>query len=72
MNSPCLCAAAIIGLHQAGDERAWWEGQRVNVLEIARGLWEKTHPDNDPIYTNAGWNFLMGKNLNPRFNTKKG
>jgi hypothetical protein len=28
--------------------------------------------DNDPIYTNAGWNFLMGKNLNPRFNTKKG
>ncbi|MGB8392825.1 MAG: hypothetical protein WCE27_04210, partial [Pseudolabrys sp.] len=31
-------------LHQAGDERAWWEGQRVNVLEIARGLWEKTHP----------------------------
>ena len=28
--------------------------------------------DDDPIYQNAGWNFLMGKNLNPRFNTKKG
>jgi len=27
--------------------------------------------DNDPIYTNAGWNFLMGKNLSPRSNTKK-
>ncbi|MGB6913980.1 MAG: hypothetical protein WBE42_14675 [Pseudolabrys sp.] len=48
MNSPCLCTAAIIGLHQAGDERAWWEGQRVNVLEIARGLWEKTHPAINP------------------------
>ena len=28
--------------------------------------------DNDPIYTNAGWNFLVGKNLNPRFNINKG
>jgi hypothetical protein len=25
--------------------------------------WAK--PD-DPIYTNAGWNFIMGKNLNPK------
>ena len=22
-------------------------------------------PD-DPIYTNAGWNFIIGKNLNPK------
>ena len=28
--------------------------------------------ENDPIYTNSGWRFLMGKNLNPRFNSKKG
>jgi hypothetical protein len=24
----------------------------------------------DPIYTNAGWNFLMGKNLNQRLKPK--
>jgi hypothetical protein len=36
------------------------------------GLWCGWAADNDPIYENAGWNFIMGKNLNPRFNTKKG
>ena len=24
--------------------------------------------EDDPMYTNAGWNFLMGKNLNPNLN----
>jgi len=43
-----LCRGHHRQLHQAGDERAWWEGQRVNVLEIARGLWEKTHPAINP------------------------
>ncbi|MFZ1209847.1 MAG: DUF968 domain-containing protein, partial [Pseudolabrys sp.] len=43
-----LCRGHHRQLHQAGDERAWWEGQRVNALEIARGLWEKTHPAINP------------------------
>ena len=28
--------------------------------------------EDPPIRSGAGWNFLVGKNLNPRFNTKKG
>jgi hypothetical protein len=32
------------GLHQVGDEKEWWENLGVNALEIARNLWEKTHP----------------------------
>jgi Rad52/22 family double-strand break repair protein len=38
-----LCRGHHRQLHQAGDEIAWWKTQRVNALEIARGLWEKTH-----------------------------
>jgi hypothetical protein len=38
-----LCRGHHRQLHQAGDERAWWKHQRMNALEIARGLWEKTH-----------------------------
>jgi hypothetical protein len=26
--------------------------------------------DTDPIYTSGGWNFLMGKNLNPHIKPK--
>jgi hypothetical protein len=37
------------------------------VKSISLG-WAK--PD-DPIYTNAGWNFLMDKNLNPHIKPKK-
>ncbi|MGA8174813.1 MAG: hypothetical protein WB839_08740, partial [Pseudolabrys sp.] len=44
-----LCRGHHRQLHQAGDERAWWEGQRVNALEIARGLWEQTHPAINPV-----------------------
>ncbi|MGB8532299.1 MAG: hypothetical protein WCD64_13835, partial [Pseudolabrys sp.] len=29
-----LCRGHHRQLHQAGDERAWWEGQRVNALEF--------------------------------------
>ena len=43
-----LCRGHHRQLHQAGDERAWWEGQRVNALEMARGLWEQTHPAINP------------------------
>ena len=42
-----LCRGHHRQLHQTGDERAWWESQRVNALEIARGLWEKTHATTD-------------------------
>ena len=42
-----LCRGHHRQLHQAGNERAWWEGQRVNALEVARGLWEKTHASTD-------------------------
>jgi DNA recombination protein Rad52 len=46
-----LCRGHHRQLHQAGDETTWWETQRVNALEIARGLWEKTHAtvDQSPI-----------------------
>ena len=27
--------------------------------------WKGTLPDDDPIYTRAGWNFLASPNLNP-------
>ena len=48
MSSPCRSAGGIIDkLHQAGDESAWWKGQRVNALEIAKGLWKKTHAATD-------------------------
>ena len=37
-----LCRGHHRQLHQTGDERAWWDNHRVNALEIARGLWEKS------------------------------
>jgi len=42
-----LCRGHHRQLHQTGDERAWWDSNRVNALEIARGLWEKTHATTD-------------------------
>jgi hypothetical protein len=42
-----LCRGHHRQLHQAGDETAWWETQRVNALEIARGLWERTRGATD-------------------------
>jgi hypothetical protein len=42
-------------------------GEPRKVKSISLG-WAK--PD-DPIYTNAGWNFLMDKNLNPHIKPKK-
>jgi hypothetical protein len=46
-----LCRGHHRQLHQVGDETAWWKTQRVNALEIARGLWEKTHAtvDQSPL-----------------------
>ena len=42
-----LCRGHHRQLHQTGDERAWWDSHRVNALEIARGLWERTHAATD-------------------------
>jgi DNA recombination protein Rad52 len=39
-----LCRGHHRQLHQTGNEVAWWEDLQINVLEIARGLWEQTHP----------------------------
>jgi hypothetical protein len=39
-----LCRGHHRQVHQAGNEIAWWEDLQVNALEIAGGLWEKTHP----------------------------
>jgi hypothetical protein len=38
-----LCRGHHRQLHQAGDEIAWWQNVKVNALEVARSLWEKTH-----------------------------
>jgi Rad52/22 family double-strand break repair protein len=38
-----LCRGHHRQLHQAGDERAWWEGIKINALEVARSIWETTH-----------------------------
>ena len=37
-----LCRGHHRQLHQAGDERTWWERLQLNALEIARGLWEQS------------------------------
>jgi len=44
-----LCRGHHRQLHQVGNEVAWWEGQNINALKIARGLWEQTHPHMVPV-----------------------
>ena len=39
-----LCRGHHRQLHQVGDEGAWWENQKIDALEVARRLWEQTHP----------------------------
>ena len=39
-----LCRGHHRQLHQTGNEVAWWEDLQINAFEIARGLWEQTHP----------------------------
>jgi Rad52/22 family double-strand break repair protein len=39
-----LCRGHHRQLHQAGNEIPWWKNLNINALEIARGLWEQTHP----------------------------
>src|ERR1700690_4128331 len=37
-----LCRGHHRQLHQAGNEVAWWEGLKINAMEIAKGLWEES------------------------------
>ena len=39
-----LCRGHHRQVHQTGSEITWWEGLQIDALEIARGLWEQTHP----------------------------
>jgi hypothetical protein len=39
-----LCRGHHRQLHQAGNEIAWWEGLKIKALDVAKGLWEQTHP----------------------------
>ena len=39
-----LCRGHHRQLHQAGNEVTWWESYRIHPLEIAKRLWEQTHP----------------------------
>ena len=50
-----LCRGHHRQLHQAGNEVAWWENLKINVLPIAKQLWEQTRPKSAPseIQTNG-------------------
>ena len=39
-----LCRGHHRELHRASNEITWWEARRIDPLEIARTLWEQTHP----------------------------
>ena len=39
-----LCRGHHRQLHQAGNEVAWWEDRKIKALDVARGLWEQSHP----------------------------
>ena len=39
-----LCRGHHRQLHQAGNEKTWWERMEIDALQIARGLWEQTRP----------------------------
>ena len=48
-----LCRGHHRQLHQAGNEVTWWENLKTKPLEIAKELWDQTHPqatavDNTP------------------------
>ncbi|HEX3342740.1 MAG TPA: Rad52/Rad22 family DNA repair protein [Pseudolabrys sp.] len=39
-----LCRGHHRQLHQAGNEAAWWENVKIDALDVAKRLWEQTHP----------------------------
>jgi Rad52/22 family double-strand break repair protein len=44
-----LCRGHHRQLHQSGDEVAWWEGFKIEALQVARRFWEQTHPSERQI-----------------------
>jgi len=38
-----LCRGHHRQLHQAGNEKAWWDKHKINALEVAGDLWEESH-----------------------------
>jgi gentisate 1,2-dioxygenase len=38
-----LCRIHHRAVHHAGREAAWWEGLDIDVVEIARNLWQESH-----------------------------
>jgi hypothetical protein len=43
-----LCRGHHRQLHQAANEMGWWESLQIDALEIAKRLWEQTHPKSAP------------------------
>ena len=39
-----LCRGHHRQLHQAGNEVVWWEGLKIKPMDIAKTLWEQSHP----------------------------
>jgi hypothetical protein len=48
-----LCRGHHRELHQTGNEPAWWEKLNIKPLEVAKGLWEQTHPKAAGVPMNA-------------------
>jgi len=48
-----LCRGHHGQLHQAGDEVVWWDNLKINVLEIAKGLWEESRIKKFPAVAQA-------------------
>jgi hypothetical protein len=44
-----LCRTHHRQLHKGGDEEAWWLENKVNPLEVAESLWEKTRATGQPL-----------------------
>ena len=45
-----LCRGHHRQLHQAGNEVTWWENLNIDAMEIAKELWEQTHPRSRPTH----------------------
>jgi DNA recombination protein Rad52 len=43
-----LCRGHHRELHRVGNEVVWWQDRRIDPLEIAKSLWDQTHPKPTP------------------------
>jgi hypothetical protein len=62
-----LCRLHHRELHRRGNERAWWERQGIDPLDLAATLWEKTHAV-EPVGATSSCDqpTTMNKKLNGR------